>query len=206
MFATNPLPSMPPKPYSTLEALCRWVIAACLIMMQVACHDPTAIRANLENMNSTVTVYALTGTPPGSPPAFSLPANQAVLIDGNLLFDVAFDVDAQSRVVLYPMKLVAWPRLEVHPVGLLKSDDTFDDIIRAPAGGYGFDDPMTAEVGDVIVVEAHESRACGFPNSPRLYAKFEVLEINAANRTVRLRVTNNPNCGFRSFLAGIPTD
>jgi hypothetical protein len=171
-----------------------------------ACDDPTAPVATEPNETAVVVVYALTGTPLGWPVAYSVPANQSVRMDGNLLFDVAFDIDAQGRVVLYPMELVVWPRVGIHRVGLLKADGSFDDVDRAPSGTYIFEEPLIVQANDVVVVESHESRICGFPFSPRLYAKFRVDEIDLSARSVRLRVTRNPNCGFRSFLEGIPAD
>jgi hypothetical protein len=180
------------------------IIAA--FAFQAACDDPTGLQANDPTQTSVVSLYALTGTPIGFPSALSLPANQAVTIDGNLLFDVAFDIDAQQRAVFFPMSLVAWERIAVHQVGMIKATESYDAVTRAPASGYNYEDPLIVSVGDVIVVESNDTRICSFPFPPRLYAKVVVDAIDLSSRSIRLRMTQNPNCGFRSFLAGIPED
>ncbi len=171
-----------------------------------ACSDPTSLQASDSTQTSQISLYALTGTPTGYPSALSIPANQAVSIDGTLLFDIAFDIDAQQRAVLYPMALIAWPRLAIHQVGMIKSTEPFEDVTRAPATGYNYDDTQIVVVGDVIIVESNDTRVCGFPFPPRMFAKFVVDAIDLNSRVLRIRITQNPNCGFRSFLAGIPED
>jgi hypothetical protein len=196
--------------YRPFQNLRRSPLALLVIAVGIAgvtaCESPTGPTATQPTSTSTVVVYALSGTPLGTPSAYSIPANQAVRIDGNLLFDVAFDIDAQGRLVVYQMELVTLPTSGIHRVGLLRVDEPFDDIERAPGGEYDFESPLVAQQGDVIVIESHEVRVCGYPFSPRLYAKFEVLDIDSAARSARLRVTQNPNCGFRSFREGVPTD
>jgi hypothetical protein len=127
-------------------------------------------------------------------------------MDGNFLFDVAFDLDAGGNAVLYPIALIAWPRLDVHRVGMLKSTETYAALLRAPESGYNYDDPLTVQVGDVVVIESNDDRVCTFPFPARLYAKFVVDAIDLTARSLRFRMTQNPNCGFRSFLEGIPLD
>jgi len=171
-----------------------------------ACGGPTGLEATEPTQTSEVSLYALSGTPSGYPSALSVPANQAVSIDASLQFDIAFDIDAQQRAVLYPMALIAWPRLDIHRVGMIKVTQVYDEVTRAPGTGYNYGDSIIVAVGDVIIVESNDSRVCSFPFPARLYAKFVVDEIDLAARALRFRMTQNPNCGFRSFLAGIPSD
>ena len=195
---------MPQRPFR--NNLIRILCVSALVAAQVACSDPVGLEATEETQTSTVSLYALTGTPPGFPSALSVPANQSSIVDAALLFDVVFDLDAQQRAVLYPMKLIAWPRIDIHKVGMLKSAETYDELTHAPLSGYNYDDAQIVSVGDVIVVESNDSRVCDFPFPSRLYAKLVIDEINLSERVLRMRMTQNPNCGFRSFLAGIPTD
>jgi hypothetical protein len=46
---------------------------------------------------------------------------------------------------------------------------------------------------------------CQFAINPNIYAKIVVDSVNLASRTLFLRLGLDPNCGFRSFAAGIPT-
>jgi hypothetical protein len=177
-----------------------------LALAALGCEDPTALEATEPTAASSLSVYAMSGTPVGLPAAISVPAAQAVNMDGSLLFDVAFDIDAQGRAVLYPMELVAWIRVDVHRVGLFKSALAYDEVSRAPDGGYTYDETIIAEEGDVIVIESNDTRACVFPFPGRLYAKIVFDDIDPVMRVMRLRMTQNPNCGFRSFLPGVPED
>jgi hypothetical protein len=58
-----------------------------------------------------------------------------------------------------------------------------------------------------MVQAAHNSSGdlCQFALNPNIYAKIAVDSINLASRTLFLRLGLDPNCGFRSFVAGIPT-
>jgi hypothetical protein len=176
------------------------------LMLQVACRDTTAPRAFLPTATTSVTLYALNGTSAGVPSAYSVASNRAVHMDGALFFDLVFDIDDQGRALFYQLELIAWPRVGIHRVGLLLTGQDFDDVTRAATGGYQYSEPQIVQVGDVVVVESQDERICSFPFSPRLYAKVAVEAVDPVTRTVRLRVTQNPNCGFRSFLEGIPVD
>jgi len=62
--------------------------------------------------------------------------------------------------------------------------------------------------GEVVVVQSPHNGAgdlCQFTISPQLYAKVTVDSVNLASRILFLRLGLDPNCGFRSFDAGIPT-
>ena len=83
---------------------------------------------------------------------------------------------------------------------------TFDQITRAPAGGYDFDESFEAAVGDVFVMQSvgHPSCAGSFFSSV-IYAKLRVEAVDPASRTLTLRVLVDPNCGFRGFESGTPS-
>ena len=70
------------------------------------------------------------------------------------------------------------------------------------------DSLFTTKVGDVFVVSTTDPTACGFSVfSNVIYAKIEVMGIDAGTRTVRTRFTVDPNCGFFSLIpSGIPKD
>jgi hypothetical protein len=62
--------------------------------------------------------------------------------------------------------------------------------------------------GEVVVVQSAHNIAgelCQYALSPNVYAKIAVDSIDLASRTLFLRLGLDPNCGFRSFVTGLPT-
>lgn len=171
-----------------------------------ACGEPTGLTAIDPTITSVITVYSLTGTPTGFPTAISLPGAQAVRADANLFFDVAFDMDESGLVSVYPMELIAWPRLDIHRVGILSLTEDFEDVVRAPQSGYTYDEVLQVREGAVIVVESNDPRVCFYPYPIRRYARLLLESVDVQARSIRVRMTNNANCGFRSFLPGVPAD
>jgi hypothetical protein len=47
---------------------------------------------------------------------------------------------------------------------------------------------------------------CQFQTSQLVYAKLQIKAIAPVSRTIAFRITYDPNCGFRSFLPGVPTN
>ena len=71
-----------------------------------ACGDPTSLQASLPTTVDTLSVFALSGTPPTYPSGISILARQTVRVDASALFDVALDINAAGNPVIYPVKLV----------------------------------------------------------------------------------------------------
>ncbi|HEU4747660.1 MAG TPA: hypothetical protein VFS56_04105 [Gemmatimonadaceae bacterium] len=174
-----------------------------------ACRDPLELKATEEVFTATLTVYALSGTPPGYPNALSLPARQVVTVSGFGGFDIAFDLDDADRVLIHPARRVVTFGQLVPQVGLQIVPGPFDSVTAAPISGYKVDSTVVASAGDVIVLEAAhngDGDLCTFALSPNLYAKISIDTIFVATRTIKFRLGYDPNCGFRSFAPGIPTD
>jgi len=175
-----------------------------------ACRDPIKLQATQETVTDTLTVYALSGTPPGYPNALSLIARALVPVSGFGGFDIAFDIDESNRVVIHPARRVVSLGQAVPQVGLQIVSGTFESITAAPLTGYKVDSTVVASAGDVIVVEAvhngGQSDLCTFALSPNLYAKISIDTVFLATRTIKFRLGFDPNCGYRSFAPGIPTD
>ena len=172
-----------------------------------ACGDPTNLRATIPTFVDTLSVFALTGTPPSYPSAVSIVGRQVVRADGFANFDVAFDIDAAGSAVIYPVKFIVAAGGS-RPVGLLKMAAPFDAVVEAPGTGFDTDAPIVFGTGETVVIQsAHNASqdVCQFALSPYIYAKIAVDSINAASRTLYLRMGLDPNCGFRSFATGIPT-
>jgi hypothetical protein len=174
-----------------------------------ACGDPTNLQANLPTTVDTLSVFALSGTPPTYPSGISLVARQAVRVDGFASFDVAFDINAAGNAVIYPVKLVVLTPGNTRAVGFIKVAGVFDQVLAAPKTGFGLDTGIVMVPGEVVVVQsAHnlDSDLCVFAINPNLYAKFTVDSVNLSNRLLYLRMGLDPNCGFRSFATGIPAN
>ncbi len=158
-------------------------------------------------MFDTLTVYPITGSTAVTPSALNTPFGSVTPIGPSGTFDVAFDLDAQRRVVIYPVKLIVQPLTGVNEVGLLKVAGTFESVERAPSVPYGRDEAVTVGPGEVVVIEARRNRSgdvCTFAISPNVYSKIVVDSVSAGTNAIWFRLVANPNCGFRSFVAGLP--
>ena len=175
-----------------------------------ACRDPIELQATEPTVTDTLTVYALSGTPPGYPNALSLITRTPVAVSGFGGFDIAFDIDESNRILIHPARRVVSVGGQVPQVGLQIVPGTFESITSAPVTGYKVDSTIVASVGDVIVFEAVHNTGdgdiCTFALNPKVYAKISIDSVFLATRTIVFRFGYDPNCGYRSFAPGIPTD
>ena len=162
-----------------------------------ACSSLTHPKAQTENATDTLIVYALW-----------LFGRQAVVVNPSFTFDLAFDIDGQGNATIYSVRYVAGGLSAAHSVSMQRSTSSFDALLKAPQSGYVTDSLFTTKVGDVFVVSTTDPTACGFSVfSNVIYAKIEVMGIDSGTRTVRMRFTVDPNCGFFSLIpSGIPKD
>ena len=174
----------------------------------VACDDSNPFAAQLPTSQDVYTLFALTGTPPAYPSGLNTFARSPTRVDGNASFDVAFDINADGKAVLYPVKLIVTSVSGDRPVGLRKVAGTFDSITEAPTGTYQTDSAVVAAKGEIVVVEANRGSSgdvCSFNISPNIYTKILVDSIDVASHTITIQTVMDPNCGFRSFATGIPS-
>jgi hypothetical protein len=180
----------------------------CVVVVLNACGNVTSVKASLPTTVDTLSLWALSGTPPTYPSGISILARQAVRVDGFAQFDVAFDIDKSGNALIYPVKLVVSSPGGSRPVGMQKVAGTFDTVKEAPKTGYETDSALVMTPGEVVVLQSQHNTSgdlCQFSISPQLYAKFTVDSVNLASRVLYLRMGLDPNCGFRSFADGIPT-
>jgi hypothetical protein len=192
------------------------LLALCAAAALGACADPLRIRARLDVVTDTLSAYSI-DDPNAQLPAALTTAAPIVDADGNFArvpavvrvspafdYDVAFRLQSNSVVVI-PARLTANSLAGAHRVGLQLSDSAFDDIKRAPAKGYQYDSvAVTVPVGKVVFIEANPS-VCSSELSTTIYSKLIIDSIPANAQRVFFRIAVDPNCGFRSFLPGIPT-
>jgi hypothetical protein len=180
------------------------MVASALVL--TACGDPQLLRASLPTVEDSYTVFALTGTPAAYPSGLNTYVRSAVRVDGNGNFDVAFDIDDQGHVLMYPVQKVVSSLGSTRKVGLRKVTGVFDSLAIAPTGTYA-DSTIVALPGEIVVVQAQRNGtgdACQFDISPYIYSKLVVDSVAVASRTINLTAVLDPNCGFRSFETGIP--
>ena len=202
----------------------RWIPLTVALLLAggiVACSDPFRLKATLDVVEdtlvfnsvgdvsapSTAAVVLDIANQPSFDPASRMPAARRLGADfytNGLGFDVALDVRGDSLVFLPPRKLTT-SLGSVRRVGLRVDTSTaFDDALSAPGNGYVFD---TVSVGahegnTVFIVSRHP--VCANEINTEIYAKVGVLDIDPVAKTATLRVRLDPNCGFRSFLSGVP--
>jgi hypothetical protein len=185
------------------------LLAAMFVVVGLnACGNPTTLTASSLTSVDTLSVFALSGTPATYPSALSILARQAIRVDGSASFDVAFDIDAAGHGVIYPVKLVVSSPSGSRPVGMQKVPAAFDSVLLAPSTGFETDSSLVMAPGEVVVVQTVHNTVgdiCVFSVNPNIYAKIALDSVNLASRTLYLRLGLDPNCGFRSFAAGIPT-
>ncbi|MDH4043733.1 MAG: hypothetical protein OEY20_01480 [Gemmatimonadota bacterium] len=163
--------------------------------------DTTLAPARFENVLDTTVLYALTGTPIGTPSGFDGVQAAPVRTDLNVAFDFAVDITPMGSLQLLPTGALGY----FPEPGLLVSFRTFDLLVTAPLDGYVLDSALTVETGGVFVLRSRSSSdLCTNTGALPRYGKFHVLAIDAAQRNVTLEFLVNRNCGYRGLEPGLP--
>jgi hypothetical protein len=188
----------------------RLALIATMLVVTVlnACGNVASLKATIPTYTDTLSLWALSGTPPSYPSAISIPSRQIVRVDGFAGFDIAFDIDGNGKAVVYPVKLIVASPGGSRPVGIQKLSRSFDDVLAAPTTGFQTDSSLVIVPGETVAVESPHNGSgdlCQYAISPNIYAKIAVDSVNLASRIIYLRMGFDPNCGFRSFATGIPT-
>lgn len=173
-----------------------------------ACGELTSSKPSSSNFTDTVTVYAINGTPSSANSGLWLIGGAAIPISPAFGFDLAFDFGSSGAATMFTVRRVAGGLASVRSVGVQKITTPFDDFLKAPKDGYVVDSIATVARGDVYAIRTVETTSCSITSlSANVYAKIEILDLDAVARTVRARFTVNPNCGFFSLIpSGVPKD
>ena len=171
-----------------------------------ACGDPTGTRGEIPVVEDTVTLYAINGSHPAAPVGFSILDGSLRPLNSAFAFDVALDLDAQGRVVVYPARLIAGNLVPTSLAGVQKVSGTWSSVTEAPTSGYRGDSSVTLSVGEVAVIQVSTEICTYAIRGVNIYGKFVVDSIKPAGREIFGRLLNNPNCGFRSLVPGVPRD
>ena len=180
-------------------------MAATAAIGTAACDDPFAPRASTPVRTDSFLVYAVSKTPINVPAAFNVILFTPLRLEPTFSFDLVFDIDDAGKVVLIPVKLVGGAVTAGRRVGLQLIAGEYDAVTKAPTSGYQYDSTLVLGVGDAALVEV-STDVCQFQTSRMVYAKLQIKAIDPTSRTMSFRITYDPNCGFRSFLPGVPTN
>ena len=190
-----------------MRATFRLLLPAAALAALAACADPLHVRATSEVFTDTLTVYALNRSPSYFPSAINTFSGAAIAPTTPASFDVGIDVDDQGRAIIYPNKLVVGPLYSTHRVGAQIVSTPFESLTSAPRRDYNYDTPTVAPAKAVVALAA-DNPVCSTSLSTTIYSKLVVdtVALGAPEPYVRVRITVDPNCGFRSFQPGIPKD
>lgn len=208
MFPLVPLASqtvmtMPKHPARRLR---RGLLAVLLLATAgaAACEDPFKITAQNPNIDSSFELWALNGGAPAAfPTAVLVPQASAVRLDAAGSFDLAFDIDPTGRVRVLPVGSVVAPIAGTREVQFQRADGPFNTVIEAPKTGWTSDSVLVVNEGQMFLVKVN-TLYCQYDLQQFVYAKFVVDSVIPAEHRMKLSARINPNCGFRSFLTGIP--
>jgi hypothetical protein len=171
-------------------------------ILAAACNANQLQPAQLANAVDTVTLGALQGADLRYPSAYSVAEGLAIRTDQSSSFDFIYNIDKAGRHVFLPLEVVGLGASGGADPGLQKVTSTFDNLASAPSDGYVSSDTMVIAVGDVIAARSRISCSLGVPE----YAKLEILSFDDAQRTMKMKVLANINCGYRSLTTGVPTN
>ena len=157
--------------------------------------DPTR-----ENLVDTVTVGSLTDTPVTTPSGFSVSAG-AIRTDLDAGFDFAFDIQGTPETgtaVILPRAALGITSGGTAEPGVMRRDESFDDIEAAPSNGYVTEDPVPVAIGERYIVRSRVVCDIGVP----VYAKVEIIGFE--DNSLVLKRLANVNCGYRELEPGLP--
>ncbi len=187
----------------------RLPLAALAAATLAACGDNNTLRASVLVAPDTLVAYALSGTSPVYPSGLNTVARTVVRVDGSASFDIAFDIRNADSVMVYPVKVLVAPLTGAPTVGLQTVSGTFESLTRAPGGYYRPDTAMTVAVGETFAILATRNggtAVCFALATPQVYAKVVVDSVNQGTHTIHFRQVVDPNCGYRSFVTGLPSN
>jgi hypothetical protein len=189
------------------------VAAAIAIVTAVSCKGFTDVPASLDTQTESSTVYAINGAPLGAPTAIHASSADGtgsgfVAATADFIFDVAFDLDSAAQIHILPQRQVASGLQATHTVSLATVPDSFEAVGAVPHGlTFRPDNGMIIQRNQVVIAQISDATACSFSiTGTTLFAKIVVKAVNRVARTLEVKYTVDPNCGFRSFAPGLPKD
>jgi hypothetical protein len=168
-----------------------------------ACDDPFQLQAQFPNVDRSFELWAVTGTSATYPSAVIVTTASASQLDAAGSFDFAIDIDPDGRLLIVPVSKIVQPLIGSRVVSVQRSSTPYTQLLEAPRTGWLPDTTLVMNPGGVFLIKIN-SLACQYSQSAEIYAKFVVDSIDPVGRRAILSTRVNPNCGFRSFVSGIP--
>ncbi len=171
------------------------------LLVVAACSDSNGLPdPTFTNVEESVTLYALVGTPVATPSGYALEGPGLVRTDITDAFDFAYNIEPDGRPVFVPRAALGIePEATANP-GLQLRNESFEAITVAPNDGYVTDRVVPIAAGERYVVRGRVTCSIGVPK----YAKLEILTLDSNTRTVTFRIITNDNCGFKGLEPGLP--
>lgn len=168
-------------------------------LLAAACGNNTGLpAASFPNIEDTVSLFALEGTPLSAPSGYVVQTKETVRTDQRGDFDFLFNITPAGQAVFVPAGGVGLARGS----GIQLQSVAFDAITTAPTTAYADSAPVPVDSGSVLVV--HSRPISCVVGIVFYYGKIEVLAIDTIARRVDFRVLVNQNCGYRDLEIGIP--
>lgn len=184
-------------------------LAMSAALLVAACGEALTLPpATLETTEQTVTLYALTGTLPGTPSAYSILSLTVARPDRTIDFDFAVDMVAAAQDSAGKLVPAFIPRGGLgftKDGGLQVVATPFDSLVLAPPDGYSDSLPVQADSGAVLVATSRRQQ-CNFGITLPRYAKLRIESVDRVNRSMTLRIRVDPNCGYRGLGSGVPSN
>ena len=180
----------------------RRLVFVLLLPAAMGCSANQLAPASQENVVDTVTMGALRGAALKFPSGFDITIGQAVRTDETDRWDFIYTVDSLGRHLFLPLHAIAGlgNKTGSNP-GFIRSTDTFDNLVLAPTDNYLTTDTLVIAAGDVLAARSRLACYLGVPQ----YAKLQVIDFDDVNKTMRIEVLSNTNCGYKNLQPGVPT-
>lgn len=190
-------------PLPTRRRPARLLATLGLVLAVTGCDDPFQLQARLPNFDRAFEVWALSGSPATLPSALVVPTATVTRLDVSGSFDIAFDIDADGRLVVLPVSRVVQPVTGSRGVAVQRLSGVYNTILSVPNTGWVDDSILVVSPGDAFGVRS-TSLYCQYELRQQVYAKFLVESVDPVTRKIVLLARINPNCGFRSLADGLP--
>jgi len=175
-------------------------LLSALAVAAAACDETIGLpAASFTNVEDTVSLFALDGTPLAAPSGYNIQVKTALRTDHTTSFDFAFNITPAGQAVLLPTGALGLGRGS----GIQVQSAPFDSVKTAPTGAYTDTLPVVVDSGTVAVVHSRASQ-CVFGAIVFYYGKVQVLAIDTVARRIDFRVLVDQNCGYRDLEPGIP--
>ncbi len=181
----------------------RALAALALAFGAAACEDPFQLQASNPNADAFFEIWAMSGAPAAFPSGLLVAQTTVVRLDAEGSFDLAFDIDADGRLMVWPVTSVVSPIAGSRAIAFQRATGVYNALLEAPKSGWTNDTLLVVNVGEAFFAKV-TTQYCQYDLRQDIYAKFLVDSIIPAERRIRLSARVNPNCGFRSLELGVP--